>query len=90
MQELMDKPDNQSQFYPPSAESLRAQALKFVKENQPEEYRHMKKDGELEAYLDLKVKACQEYAASLIASGLFVNQAWISAIRQEILESNTD
>lgn len=76
--------------YPPSVESLRAKALAYIKECKPRDYRRMKRNGELEKYLDLAVEACQDYARRLIEQGMWEREAWNMAIRQEILESESD
>ena len=76
--------------YPPSPASLRAQALVYLKECKPTEYRQMKKDGELEKHLGLMVEACQRYAMNLKEQGVEEWEAWNLAIRQEILESPSD
>jgi len=76
--------------YPPSDESLRAQTVDFMKENQPKIYRQFLVAGDLQEYLDLKVNACKRAAQNLIKNGVFLNQAWNTAIRQEILEIESD
>ncbi len=76
--------------YPPSDEVLRQKSLTFVKECKPKSYRQMKRLHELEEYLDLKVKACKREAQSLMESGVWENEAWNRAIRQELLESESD
>ena len=69
---------------------LEAKALKFIKENKPQEYRKLKASGELQEYCRLSAKAAREYAESLMKSGEPDTIAWNRAIRLEILESETD
>lgn len=80
----------QAPEYPLSEESLRKQALDYVKENRRKSYRQMKEDGELEEYLSLKVNACRRQAFNLIESGVWENEAWNMAIREKILETESD
>lgn len=81
----------QAREYPPSDESLRADALAFIKGNKRKLYRQLKQDPkELQEYLDLKVSACKRAAQNLIECGTWENEAWRLAIRQEILEVESD
>jgi hypothetical protein len=79
-----------SHYKPPDQEMLESKALKFVRQNDPKEYRRMKKEGELEKFCQLKAEAAKSYAESLIATGEFENQAWYRAICLEILEREKD
>ena len=76
--------------YPPTFEELRQKALVFFKENKPKSYRQMKRDNELDEVLDMRARACQRYAQGLMEQGMWEGEAWNLAIRQEILESETD
>lgn len=69
---------------------LEAKALKFIKENKPREYRKMKALRELSEYCQLKAERARKQAESLIADGIWDKEAWNLAIRQVILESESD
>ena len=80
-----------AEYQPPSDAELREKRLTYLRQCQPAELKRMRKAGEdLEAYLALSVKACREYAEGLMQSGTWEGQAWLSAIRQELLDSETD
>ena len=79
-----------SYYKPPDQAMLESKALKFVRQNDPKEYRRMKKEGELDKYCQLKAQAAKSYAEGLIATGEFEKQAWYRAICLEILEHETD
>jgi len=73
----------QAPEYPPSDEVLRQKRLTYLKENKPQMYRELKKDGELEEHLARKVKFCKETAQYLMKAGIWENEAWNRAIRHE-------
>jgi hypothetical protein len=50
----------------------------------------LRKSGELEEVLTLKVEACKRHAAALIKNGVFENQAWFWAVKEIILEREAD
>jgi hypothetical protein len=77
-------------WQPPTQEELEEKALNYLKTCLPKDYRQMKKDGELEENIRLRVKAAKSYAESLIKGGMFEGEAWNLAIRQEILDSESD
>ena len=77
-------------FRPPSDEELRKEALDFYRTCHPKEYRELRKSGELEEVLTLKVEACKRHAAALIKNGVFENQAWFWAVKEIILEREAD
>jgi hypothetical protein len=76
--------------FPPTFEDLKAKALEFIKQCKPTEYQRLRNSGELLGYCELKANAASDYAAILIASGIFEKQAWHMAIRSQILESESD
>lgn len=67
-----------------SDEELRQKALEFLRLDR-KQYRKLRQNGELEEYLDLLVRATKRRAESLMHSGVFSDQAWSWAIREEIL-----
>lgn len=73
-------------YQPPDDEELRQKALTFLKDVKPQEYRQLLRDGELQEMLRLKVQACKGYAKALGGGP----EAWNMAIRQELLESESD
>ncbi len=84
------KPEPKPAWNEPSQESLEAQALDFFKRCKPKEYREMKKDGSLREVCQLRARAAKRYAENLIQCGVWEREAWNMAVRQEILESETD
>lgn len=62
-------------FKPPTDEELRNTALTFLRTCRPKEYQELRKAGELEESLSLKVSLTKKRAANLIVSGTFENQA---------------
>lgn len=77
-------------YAPPSSLDLRVKAFEFLRDCKPKQFKAMVKDKSLKDVLDARVKACQEYAASLIATGVWEGEAWNLAIRRELLESESD
>ena len=65
-------------------------ALNYLKECKPQEYRELRKSGELDGHIAEKVEACRRYALSLINDGTFANQAWHWAVRVKLLDSPMD
>ena len=54
----------------------------FLRGNRPEEFRRLKREGQLEAHLQEHADACRSRAASLVEQGeTFEAQAWQWAIR---------
>lgn len=69
---------------------LSLKASNFLRENRPEQWAAMKRDGTLQQTVKSRVEACKAYAASLIDGGMFEGEAWNMAIRKELLESESD
>lgn len=84
------KPPIRPEWEAPTQEVLVLKALNFYKECKPKEYREMKKDGSLQEVCQMKAKAAKRYAESLIHQGMWNREAWNMAVRQEILESESD
>ncbi|GEM_PF-2675358 len=80
----------QQSTYPPSQAELEAKAEYFLKTSRAKEYRAAKKSGELQEWIQIKVKAAKEMAESLIGGGVWEGEAWNRAIRSQILESESD
>ena len=76
-------------FRPPTDEELTEEARNFLRGNSAR-YRELRASGELEEVINLKVAAAKDHAYALIDSGVFENQAWFWAIREEILERDPD
>ena len=77
--------------YPtPSDATLAAKAKHFLWTCKRRQYLQAKREGELDEWIDLKVRSCKRYAENLMASGSWAGEAWNRAIRLEILESETD
>jgi hypothetical protein len=77
-------------FVAPTQQELEAKALKFFRECKPKSYREMKKSGDLKEVCQLRAKATQRYALSLMENGVWETEAWNRAIRLKILESDSD
>ena len=77
-------------YIAPSDAALWNTALRFMRENRVTAYRAMKRDGELDEYLQDKVAAAKDYAANLILSGTWAGEAWNQAVRAILLESDSD
>ena len=75
---------------PPTTNELEEQALKFLRDCRPQEYKELKARGAVEEYCQQKVEAAQRAAENLISQGTFPPQAWNTAIRTEILECQSD
>ncbi len=84
------KPPIKPEWEAPTQEALEAQALDFSKKCKPKEYREMKKDGSLQEVCQLAARAAQSYAERLIKNGMWEREAWNMAIRQDILQSESD
>ena len=84
------KPPPKPEWLPPTQDDLEAQALDFFKRCKPKEYREMKRDGSLQEVCQLVAEAAQRYAQNLTGSGMWEREAWNMAIRQEILQSESD
>ena len=85
---LGDLPENERDD--PGDETLKAEAIKYEKENNPTDYRQMLADGELDEYASLKAKATRSNAESLIAQGELPSHAWRRAMRVHIFEREED
>jgi hypothetical protein len=72
-----------------SQSELESKALNFIKRCKKKDCKTMSKE-EISEWATLKAKAARRYAQNLIASGVWVQEAWNRAIRSEILESETD
>ena len=53
----------------PGDKHLKAQAIKFERENSPKDYRQMRDAGELDEYAGLKARATRSFAQTLISQG---------------------
>jgi hypothetical protein len=69
---------------------LITKAEKFFRENKHSEYLKMKLSGTLNKTCEARANAARDYARRLMALGINPSDAWNQAIRQEILESETD
>ncbi len=67
---------------------LEAKALNFIRRNKPEARKMSQVD--IAEWVTLKAKAARAEAESLIASGVWDQEAWNRAIRSQILESESD
>ncbi len=74
-------------FTPPTDEALADEARTFL---MAAPIKDRLKGEELEEVIALKVEATKDHAATLIATGTFINQAWRWAIREKILEFDPD
>ena len=59
---LSDLPEHER--HDPGDEHLKAQAVKYERENHRRDYRQMKADGELDEYARLKVKATRSFGGN--------------------------
>lgn len=78
-----------AEYQTPSHSDLRSKAWAFLKVNKPGELRKMSK-AKLDRYCERKARAAENLVKNLIATGEFPEVAWNLAIRQEILESESD
>ena len=85
---LGDLPEDER--YDPGDKTLKAEAIKFERENNPQDYRQMRASGELDEYASLKAKATRSYAERLIAQGELPSHAWRRAMRVHIFEREED
>ena len=85
---VSDLPEHER--YDPGDETLKAQAIKYERENCPADYRQMRDDGELDEYARLKAKATRSYAQTLIIQGELPSHAWRRAMRVHIFEREED
>ena len=74
----------------PGDETLKAEAIRHERENNPKDYRQMQADGEVDKYAELKAKATREYAENLIKQGELGSHAWRRAMRVHIYEREED
>ena len=82
--------DTQPTQIPPNEAALRQKVINYLKDCKPKYYRQLKKDGELEEYITGTVARTVRYANNLLESGMFESDAWSRAIREDILEVETD
>jgi acyl-CoA reductase-like NAD-dependent aldehyde dehydrogenase len=75
--------------YPPTHGDLVDKALTYLRENQRKEWRAKTPEQRTE-YAELAVKRAERYANTLQKMGMFESDAWNTAIRQEILGSESD
>lgn len=74
-----------------SDERLKEIRLKFLRENRRTEYRRLRREGILEEQLAASAARCVSVAKGLIESGTTHEaQAWLWAIRSELLETVWD
>ena len=85
---LGDLPENERDD--PGDETLKAEAIRHERENNPKDYRQMQENGELDEYAELKAKATREYATTLITQGELPSHAWRRAMRVHIYEREED
>lgn len=77
-------------YTPPSDADLWWKALGFFRTSKKVQYDAMRLDGSLKEVVGGRVAACKSYAQRLIDSGTWEGEAWNQAIRQELLESESD
>jgi hypothetical protein len=75
---------------PPDDSVLRDKIVNYVKENKRKSYLKMKRDNKLEDYISVTITMCKGTAVKLIDLGISKEEAWNRAIRQDILESESD
>ena len=85
---LSDLPEHER--HDPGDTYLKAQAVKYERENHPRDYRQIRAEGELDEYARLKAKATHSYAQTLIRQGEMPSHAWRRAIRVHIFEREED
>ena len=71
-------------------EELKAIALKFLWINRRKVYLKLKRDGDLDEFIQYRVYEAVDLAQDLIRQGTFDRQAWSWAIRASLLESEMD
>ena len=78
--------------YPtPTDGDLWLKAMDFLRVCRPKVYKELSSSDEgLEDLINSRIAACKRYAMNLIAGGTWEGEAWNLAIRQELLESETD
>lgn len=81
----MTTPDT---FTPPGYMAMYDTALQFLRMCRAEDYRELRKARQLEAHIDGRIRATEDYAASLIDGGESPNIAWHRAVRSRILDSD--
>lgn len=69
---------------------VKEQAEKHLQRTDKPRYRRLKRDGELEEYLNLKYGDVKDAAESLIHCGNAPEQAWHWAVRAEIFGMEPD
>lgn len=81
----------QSEFKPPTRDELVRIALDHLKEFHPKDYRQMQRDKSLQQWAENRADAAADYANSLLPSAWFSPiEAWNLAVRQELLETESD
>lgn len=76
--------------YPPTAADLEEKVVNYLKDCKRKSYRQMKKDGDLEEYIQIQVDSTIRAAQNLMKCGANESEAWNRAIRSVILESESD
>lgn len=71
-------------------EELAETAKKHLKDAHPKDYQAMQSDGSLNKWSLARATATREYANDLQTSGMGEQEAWNLAIRQELLETESD
>ena len=85
---LSDLPEHER--HDPGDKHLKAQVVKYERENHPKDYRQMRADGEMDVYADLKARATRSFAQTLISQGELPSHAWRRAMRVHIFERDED
>ena len=74
----------------PGDKGLRKQVIDYEKIANPKELRRMRREGTLEDYVAIKIRATRNYARYLIGFKVPSSEAWRRAIRVHILERDED
>ncbi len=74
---------------PPTEAMLIAEARTFLR-GDSQRYKKLRKEGDLEEIIALKIAAAKDHAATLMGQGVFESQAWFWAIKEKILEQEAD
>ena len=85
---MSDLPEHER--HDPGDTYLKAQVVKYERENHGKDYRQMKADGELDGYASLKARATRSFAQTLISQGELPSHAWRRAMRVHIFERDED
>ena len=85
---LSDLPEHER--HDPGDTYLKAQAVKYERENHPKDYRQMRDAGELDVYAGLKARATRSFVQTLISQGELPSHAWRRAMLVQIFERDED